>query len=560
MSDAAAIDPPTAIDQGHKSDWSGRLAQLDGWLVAAGDRLNPILVKETRQAIKSRQFAITFVLLLLLCWVVTIAGISLMGPGIYYTAAGGGLLQGYMVLLLFPLAVVVPFGAFRSLISEREENTYDLLRVSTLSPHQIIRGKLGSAAVQMGVYLSAVAPCIAFTYLLRGVDVATIAVLLLSATLGCMGLSMISLFLAALAQGKHGQVLLSVGVVSMLMLSFAGGVGSTSMFLLEGVREMQDEEFWIVAAMMLATYLTNFALIYLASVALVSYRSENRSTPLRWAMIVQQAAFIGCIAWLWFRFGYEDGALIVAVIVSVVYWYAMGTLLTSESPELSNRVRRSLPQSTMGRMFLGLLNPGPGTGFLFAVANFTALVLIVGIALACVRYIPLPTRRVGYHYQEIIGAMIIYWCYLVSYLGLGKLLIAAIRRVVPVNAVAGFLIHIVFLMVGAGIPIVIQLSSRSLRNVGYTALQWPNPFWTLEEVLKGRVSYQELLLQSIVMGTVAICILLVNMPSTAREFWQGRVALPDRIARDEAELHPVEIKPQSPWEEDQHAPAADSSA
>jgi len=33
---------------------------------------------------------------------------------------------------------------------------------------QIISGKLGSAALQVLVYLSALAPCLAFTYLLRG--------------------------------------------------------------------------------------------------------------------------------------------------------------------------------------------------------------------------------------------------------------------------------------------------------------------------------------------------------------------------------------------------------
>src|SRR4051812_16663131 len=139
-------------------------------LIAAGDWLNPILVKETRQAIKSFQFALTFLLVLVCCWLATIAGIVLTGPRIKVAAEGGNLLLWYYTILAFPLSIVVPYAAFRSLAAEREDNTYDLLSITTLKAHQIIAGKLGSAVVQMGVYFSAITPCLAFTYLLRGVD------------------------------------------------------------------------------------------------------------------------------------------------------------------------------------------------------------------------------------------------------------------------------------------------------------------------------------------------------------------------------------------------------
>ncbi|HNU08284.1 MAG TPA: hypothetical protein PKO33_11010, partial [Pyrinomonadaceae bacterium] len=86
--------------------------------------------------------------------------VAIVGPGIRYTASGGQLLLFYYGILAFPLAVIVPFAAFRSLAAERDENTYDLLAVSTLTPRQIINGKLGSAIVQMGVYFSAISPCL----------------------------------------------------------------------------------------------------------------------------------------------------------------------------------------------------------------------------------------------------------------------------------------------------------------------------------------------------------------------------------------------------------------
>ncbi len=45
--------------------------------------MNPILVKETRQALKSRQFSITFVLMLIAVLIWTVFAVTLMVPGIY---------------------------------------------------------------------------------------------------------------------------------------------------------------------------------------------------------------------------------------------------------------------------------------------------------------------------------------------------------------------------------------------------------------------------------------------------------------------------------------------
>ncbi len=187
---------------------------MSKFLVYAGDWLNPILVKETRQALKSFQFTMTFVLVLIACWVVTIGVVAAIGPSIFYAAAGGTLLLWYYAILAFPLTVVVPYAAFRSLTAEREDNTYDLLSITTLKPRQIISGKLGSSIVQMAVYFSAITPCLAFTYLLRGVDLPTIAFWSDIHVLWSLGLSMVGILLATLSAQRFVQVFMSVGFVA----------------------------------------------------------------------------------------------------------------------------------------------------------------------------------------------------------------------------------------------------------------------------------------------------------------------------------------------------------
>ena len=149
----------------------------EAWLLRASERLNPIVVKEARQALKSRQFTITFTLVLAACWLWSMLKLALLGPSAYYLSDGRELFFGYYIILSFATLVIVPFGAFRSLTSEREDRTYELLSITTLRPRQIVSGKLAAAVLQMLVYLSAVSPCLAFTYLLRGIDIPTIVII-----------------------------------------------------------------------------------------------------------------------------------------------------------------------------------------------------------------------------------------------------------------------------------------------------------------------------------------------------------------------------------------------
>src|SRR5262245_19289753 len=101
---ASTAAPPSPIERG--SDW-----------------LNPILVKETRQSLKSRQFVATFLLMLVASWLISVFGILLSGTGAEYHTLGGTFFFAYYVVLAVAVFIVVPFGAFRSLLSERDLHT-----------------------------------------------------------------------------------------------------------------------------------------------------------------------------------------------------------------------------------------------------------------------------------------------------------------------------------------------------------------------------------------------------------------------------------------------------
>jgi hypothetical protein len=525
-------------------------APIERVLTWLGDYLNPILVKETRQALKSSQFTFTFVLVLVACWIVTTGGVAWIGPGIYYSAAGGILFIWYFGILAMALGIVVPYAAFRSLAAEREDNTYDLLTITTLKPRQIISGKLGSSVVQMCVYYSAIAPCLAFTYLLRGVDVPTIALLLAYAFLGSLGLSMVGLLLATLTKQRVGQIFLSVafiaGLIWFLIMSMYMAIAMTG----ASYQFLGDDAFWVINLGFLTVYVTSFALAFFAAAAMITFPSENRSTPLRICMVLQQAAWVGWIGAIWAAesvANFDIVAIMMMATMAGIYWYVMGTMLTSELPEMSRRVKRRLPSSTLGRAFFTWFMPGPASGYLFVVANATAIVVIslVGIAVSS-----MSGRGTGgmLSADVLVYLLIIGWGYLVAYLGLGLIVVTALRRIAVVTMLGCVLINCLLVLAGSGLPMAIQMMSVQLRYVDYSYLQIANPIWSLMHVAKNG-AYTEGTVLVLVVPAAAVCMLLLNLRAVVRELRQVRIAPPTRVIEDEAELHPPpEARPQSPWD------------
>ncbi len=550
VSSTSAEQLAEAIHDPAPSGWKSWLGRAYRGLEMLADRANPILVKETRQALKSRQFIITFLVVLIACWIASFAVVAIVGPDVYFVAAGAQMLLVYAVILAFPLMLIVPYTAFRSLASEQEDNTYDLLSITTLSTSQIVTGKLASAIVQMLVFLSAVSPCIAFTFLLRGVDALTVAVLLGYLVLASLGLSIIALLAGTFAKVRYSQVLVSVLLVLMLAGCFFSSVLMIARFISESYSYLRDVRFWVVNLAFLTLYLTTFALLHAAASAQIAFNSQNRSTPLRRIMLVQFACFLGWMSVVGNFSGWQfiSAVIFASAIVSGIYWYAMGTLLTSEWPHLSRRVQRSLPQSQFGRTFLTWLNPGPGTGYMFCVANLTMLSVVGLVTLSLA---PAPTRG-GPNNDQIFFFYTLGWSYVVFYLGVGKLVISFARRFIFVSLTAGFLLHVILLLIGCGGPQILSYASSSLQfGREYSLLHITNPIWTLIELLDNGAARIDAWTVLLVIGPAAIVVLLLNMRAVAVEIQYHRSSLPTRVAEDEAQLHPEPATgPSNPWEEE----------
>ena len=115
---------------------------------------------------------------------------------------------------------------------------------------------------------------------------------------------------------------------------------------------------------------------------------------------------------------------------------------------------------------------------------------------------------------------------------------------------AGFLLHLILLLLACGIPQVVFLMSSSFNTSGgYSLIQITNPVWTLFTLLDTGVFSVEGQVLILILPATAVVVLLLNLRSVAAELHYQRRSLPLRVAEDEAQLHPAPIPgPTNPWD------------
>jgi ABC-type transport system involved in multi-copper enzyme maturation permease subunit len=527
---------------------TSRWLRIESALEDAAEHLNPILIKEARQALKSRQFTVTFLLLLLLAWAWSLLGIAILMPGVYYASGGRFMLVGYFVALILPMLIVVPFSAFRSIAVEQEDATYELLTITNLTARQIVTGKLGSSMLQMLVYFSALAPCIAFTYLLRGLDVVSIVLTLSYVFLASVTLSVVGLLLGTLTRSRHWNTLLSVlFLIGLLIVAFTSF--QFTAILVMAHPPLDTASFWITNLLVVTILGSFLVLAILAAAGNISFASDNRSTRLRIVMFVQQMLFIGALTYGWLM-GEDAEILLMLIGLVASYWMFMGTLMIGESGQLSLRARRRLPTSFLSRACFTWFNPGPGTGYLFAVLNlFTVWLIYVAMLTA--------SQLTGFRGQPDSPGWLLFGSLTVAYaalfLGLDRILLLLMNRLrISITMLTSLLVQICLLLVTSSVPFIVTLWASDFRGAEYSLLQCPNWLWTLQAAAFGMYDTPTAdifgwaqIPSGYVVATIimiaALATFVVNLILARREVDFVRLQTPRRVLEDEQLRHPTPV-------------------
>ncbi len=506
-----------------------------GWVDRVSERaggwLNPILVKEARQALKSKQFVITFFCLLACSWIWTIMGIVYNSPDVYYVSTGLSMLYGYYFVLAIPMLGMVPLVAHRSLAAEIDDGTFEMLAITKLSSMRIVLGKLNSAMLQMLIYFAAVVPGLAFSYLLRGVNMPTLVMMVLVVFFTALLVTTFGLLIATLATHRAWQVVALLGVLAVVVLAqFMCGAFCLDAILDEDAGSLPEA--WLFTGVFGVVGAGCMVLFIKAAAARIAPVTENRSTGLRWSMFVLQLLWVFAIMFipLYYateaEYNYIDAEPInFGMIVVCGFWLLMGTLMLTESPELSPRVQRTLPSTFLGRVFLLWFNPGPGTGFMFAICSGTTA--MVTMALFAIHPDFLPSNNSTRTFPLCMAMLMS--GYLLFYLSATRLLVMLFSWRLGRSFVLSILVLAVTLFLGVVTPSLIIVALTGDLSMQHSVLELPNWGWTLDQAFSsGGIDWG--------MATLVLlagCLMFgINLLLFFREFSYRRIAEPERLQAD----------------------------
>jgi hypothetical protein len=359
-----------------------RPVALLGWLKDTSDRLSPIVVKEVRQVVRGQEFTFSFSACLLAGLAVAFFGATnaLQGSG----TSGNGTFIALISCLTFLGLVVVPFGAFNALRNERMEQTLELITLTALSPRRVVIGKLLAQGVKLATLFAAMAPFIAMSFLLGGIDFVTILVSLLVLFMWSLWASAAFLFLSCLLKSRamSGLIFGAAGIVLFVvfnlgrylyfMLTVGAGAGAVS-FSGGGVGGWP----WLALVIMATFCLASMINLVLLAENRLSLPTEDRVTPLRIGFLAQFLLIAGWTLSFVHASPPEVRSAIGALgIFGGLHLAVVALFAVTESLVVSRRVRLRMAPSSPWRWLLAMFRPGGGRGALYVLVQMAVLLLV----------------------------------------------------------------------------------------------------------------------------------------------------------------------------------------
>jgi hypothetical protein len=342
---------------------------------------NPVVVKELRQAV--RNWSVTGMLCLFLVVLFGAAVAFLIGQSFQIHGSlqmGRGLSFAFIAILTGASLIFIPLYVGVRLAWERQEHNLDLLYISTLTPGRIIRGKFLCGAYMTLLFFSACMPFMAFTILLRGVDLPTIFFILFC-LFGVVCLAVqAAILLACLPTTKPFKILLGLAALwALVTVAFPLFFGLSQMITSGIGATMGTRDFWITFLAAAGIGLGLLGLLYMLSVGLISPVSANRALPLRTYVTV--IWLLGGAASLFFLVRYRNVTPIYAwFIPTLVVMIASLAFVVSNHDQLSYRVRRAIPINRFKRALAFLFFNGAAGGLAW-------VLLLTGITYGTVSYL-----------------------------------------------------------------------------------------------------------------------------------------------------------------------------
>lgn len=353
------------------------LEKLSSWAGEKSDLGSPFLLRNLRQSVRSKIFLIVFALMLFMASMVAFMGYFQQSDTTRYQRVGQQYFAIFYVLLNVASFLAVPFFLGNSLRQEKLLKQDEQILITTLTPRRIIWGILSSGLAMIFLVYSALTPFLMYTYLLKGIDqvaigISLIVTLALSLLMCCMTLALVGL-----AQEERTKLnalglslLVGVGVVSgisRLMISESQWISS----------KIYKPEFWGVTLFLITMYIGQFWLWFSLAVSGIMEEEGNKTTEVRWGVLIQFIILIGWALFIIFGKGtFHSGGFVYSFLMSIsvdaiaifclILWAFGAFLFCTESDTLSRRQKEGFKKLPLYKRLLSpIMMPGASRGFLF---------------------------------------------------------------------------------------------------------------------------------------------------------------------------------------------------
>ncbi len=353
-----------------------------GWLENTSDRLSPIVVKEVRQLARGREFHFSFSISLMVGLAVAFFGAAdaLTGKG----TSGGWTFAALMGCLTILGLAVVPIGAFSALRNERLEQTLELITLTALSPRRVVIGKLLAQGVKLATFFAGLAPFIAMSFLLGGIDFGTILVSLLVLFMWSFWACAACLFLSSLLKTRatSGLVLGGVGMLLFLLvvgfvlpraLYFAATRGAFGGGFAMGLGVTGTPSWWVLAIATTFCLASMVNLVLLAENRL-SLPTENRVTALRVGFLAQFLLIaMWTLSFITKAAAVRSEAATALGVLGGLHLAVVAMFTVTEDLAVSRRVLLGMKAGSPWRRLLAMFRPGGGRGAVYVLAQMAVL-------------------------------------------------------------------------------------------------------------------------------------------------------------------------------------------
>lgn len=374
VADAVAPRPPEveplgSAGGGGSSAWFSRVLP---------DFMNPVLVKEIRQAQRGKVFAVTLIVTLLLAlFGATMAALQIESS--YFSGSSGpAFFSSVYAFLNIAVLVVVPFQAFVSMGAEHDDNTFEMLVLSNLKPRQIVLGKIAAALTQGLMFGLTFLPFVVTAFLLRGVDLTVLLLILVLTAFASTVLTTFAVMMSAVVRKRLLRVLTMVALAGGLFMLVPMSLAVSGLWFRQPDL-FGEPEFYAILIQSVLLMAVATGIFFATACNMLAHEEENRSTNIRVAVSLLCLITVGATAYNVLAFKSGSGMpreAVHALAIAGLFFLSVFCIFFALEPDrLGRRVEPSVPRNRLLAFAVAPWMPGGGRGLLFAGLHMAFLVL-----------------------------------------------------------------------------------------------------------------------------------------------------------------------------------------